>query len=528
MAATREDALVGYGPPGDSGETFARRVQDIDPQAKTVWIGSDQLNKLNAIGVCYRPDLELCDAAMLRLRAGPARYAICGVTHTISRAPNAREIAGYLSAPVMPWDALICTSSAAHAVVEHLLQEQADYLAWRFGAHLQLSRPQLPVIPLGVHCADFDFSTDQRAAARLALGVDQDEVVALYAGRLAFADKAHPFAMYLALQAAAERTGKRLVLIQAGRYFNELAEQAFRSGASDFCPDVRVVVVDGLEFAAYQDAWAAADIFVSASDSVQESFGLTPLEAMAAGLPCVVSDWNGYRDTVRDGVDGLRIRTWAPDAGAGEALAMAHETGRFGDGYYVWGVTSTVSVDISELTDRLVDLVESPDLRKRMGASGRARARSDFDWADIYRRYKALWAELTARRLSIIEHPESLAALVAAPRASVHYQDPFRTFSHYATSHIGSGARLRLSPGGSVDRYRVIARHSLFFEAGLAALQGAARTDALAIAVLTRLAAGETTVGDLARKAHSGLDATILVVATLAKMGLLELSGPVD
>ena len=28
---------------------------------------------------------------------------------------------------------------------------------------------------------------------------------------------------------------------------------------------------------------------------------------MAAGLPVVVSDWDGYRDTVRDGVDGFRI-----------------------------------------------------------------------------------------------------------------------------------------------------------------------------------------------------------------------------
>jgi len=25
-----------------------------------------------------------------------------------------------------------------------------------------------------------------------------------------------------------------------------------------------------------------------------ETFGLTPIEAMAAGLPCLVSDWDGY------------------------------------------------------------------------------------------------------------------------------------------------------------------------------------------------------------------------------------------
>ena len=34
-----------------------------------------------------------------------------------------------------------------------------------------------------------------------------------------------------------------------------------------------------------------------------------PVEAMASGLPVIVSDWDGYKETVRDGVDGFRIPT---------------------------------------------------------------------------------------------------------------------------------------------------------------------------------------------------------------------------
>ena len=30
---------------------------------------------------------------------------------------------------------------------------------------------------------------------------------------------------------------------------------------------------------------------------------------MAAGVPLVVSDWNGYRDLVRNGIDGFRVPT---------------------------------------------------------------------------------------------------------------------------------------------------------------------------------------------------------------------------
>ena len=49
---------------------------------------------------------------------------------------------------------------------------------------------------------------------------------------------------------------------------------------------------------------------MSLSDNIQETFGLTPLEAMASGIPVIVSDWDGYRSTVRDNKDGFRISSY--------------------------------------------------------------------------------------------------------------------------------------------------------------------------------------------------------------------------
>ena len=49
-------------------------------------------------------------------------------------------------------------------------------------------------------------------------------------------------------------------------------------------------------------------MFCSLPDSVEETFGIVPIEAMAAGLPVVVSDWDGYKDTVRDNVDGFEFQ----------------------------------------------------------------------------------------------------------------------------------------------------------------------------------------------------------------------------
>jgi glycosyltransferase involved in cell wall biosynthesis len=420
-----------------------------------------------------------------------------------------------LSAPVMPWDALICTSQAALQTVRHLLRAEAEYLRWRFGAR-RVKGPQLPVIPLGVHTGDFEFGADERQRARRDLAIADDEVVALFVGRLSFHAKAHPHAMYVGLQRAAETTGKKLVLLQCGRFANEMIERAFKEGAVRYCPSVRPLFVDGGVSDDYRQSWAASDIFVSLSDNIQETFGLTPVEAMAAGLPVVVTDWNGYKETVRDGVDGFRIPTWMPPAGSGTPFAAAYEAGVDRYDHYCGRTCQLVSVDVRVLVERLADLVTNAGLRRTLGDNGRTRAREVFDWKTVFGRYQSLWAELAAIRAKA--HAAGDGARADVPKAAPGRMDPFRVFGSYPTRRIGPATVIRRTADTSAARFGALAADPLFSWGG-PALPERSSLDRL----LAGLADGDVSCEDAAKAAGLRVGTVIRMVASLAKMGLVRL-----
>jgi len=70
-----------------------------------------------------------------------------------------------------------------------------------------------------------------------------------------------------------------------------------------------------------------------------ESFGMVLTEAFAAGTPVVASDIAGYRDVVRDGVDGLLV-----PAGDAQAVAEALRLASGASSYLVEGEPPTLVV----------------------------------------------------------------------------------------------------------------------------------------------------------------------------------------
>jgi starch synthase len=515
LAAAAGGELLCCTPSAASYEAFKRMLPEPERAPRTAWIPALAGPSIADVGTLYTPDAGIARPAGLRLPHGIDSWSIVGVTHTTASEGAMAMTTNLLTAPVMPWDALICTSHSVRETLKSVLGEAAAMLAWRTGAG-RIWLPSLPIIPLGVHCDDFDFSDAEREEARRTLGIAPDETVALFVGRLSFHAKAHPFPMYLGLERAARATGRKLVLVQCGWFANDAIERAFKDGAERFCPSVRRLFADGRKAEARRAAWAAGDFFVSLSDNIQETFGLVPIEAMAAGLPVVVSDWDGYRELVRHEIDGFRIPTSAPDAGFGEETARIFEAGRIDYDAYCALTSQTTAMDHDALAQSVARLLRDPELRRRMGEAGRTRARAVYDWTRIMGAYRALFSELATIRARAKNDPAIRTLVERAPRSSPAWPDPFRAFAHYPTRRITPETRVTAGPGRN-GLSEVMA--SPLFTPGSSAAR-ATRLAALAAATDE----APVDVAELARLTGIPLRETLLGVASLAKMDAVRIA----
>jgi glycosyltransferase involved in cell wall biosynthesis len=99
--------------------------------------------------------------------------------------------------------------------------------------------------------------------------------------------------------------------------------------------------------------------------ALREAFGHVNLEAMAAWKPVVATDWGGPKDLVVDGVTGFKVLGKNPEQ------------------------------HIDMLVSAIERLIGDPELRRRMGIAAVARARDEFVWPRLAKRYERLYRVMT-------------------------------------------------------------------------------------------------------------------------------------
>lgn len=367
---------------------------------------------------------ELCH---LRNRAGGEPFPVTCTTHTLNYwSTRVRNLYKVLPGP-RPYDAVFCTSRAAREHLAASFESSAARLA-ELGLKQAGYAGRLETVPLGVRAADF--VARDRAQAQRSLGLAPGPVTLLYIGRLTPMDKCDLTPLLGALFLLARRHDARLVLAgaQTAGYGAQLMEAAAQFGVRG-----RVHLFPDFDSSQKADLLAAADIFVSPSDNLQETFGLSILEAMAAGLPVAASDFSGYRDLVVHGETGFLVPTLGPaDYSFMDAFwPLAAER------VAALQVAQRTAVDMDVLLESLETLIADPELRRRMGQAGRRRVLERFDWPVVVRAMETLWAELKA---------EALARGAEPPAGDVLDASLGRLFGHFPTRSLGPDDQVAPGP----------------------------------------------------------------------------------
>jgi len=242
--------------------------------------------------------------------------------------------------------------------------------------------------------------------------------------------------MYLAIEECSKqlKENQTIHIIQTGWYANDFVKDAFIKEGLEVCPSVKFHFLNGKDQDNKHITLAAGDIFMSLSDNIQETFGLTPLEGMAAGLPVLVSDWDGYKSTVRDKVDGFRVKTISLPQGYGEDIAQRYMMGDINYDLYVGLSVQKVGIDIKDCVDKLKILITDNEKRKEFGKSAKIRAKEDFNWPVILSMYRNLSTELNKIRKTESSNYEKFC-LKNLPSDRL---DPFFTFSSYPSITLNS------------------------------------------------------------------------------------------
>lgn len=445
-------------------ETFRQRITQNGAAPEPHWLLPFDGDALQQAGCVFTPGPVISELAWMRRYVGERRYSLCGITHSVATELVIRSIRDFMVSPTQPWDALICTSVSARDAIGHIFETWGEYLGSR-GFTVGKTPVRFPIIPLGVHLERFA-RTEQAVATGRALrermGLGPDDILVLSFGRLDHRSKAHPVPLFRAIETASRKVRNgQLHLAMVGQFNDPMNQHEFRAARRIFCPSVPVHWIDGADTEMARAMWPAADMFISLPDNVQESFGLTPVEAMAASLPCIVSDWNGYKETVVDGENGMRIPTVMAPAGAGVELADEHARMSFDHFTLISYTAQCTAIDIDACADAIVRLARDPELRRSMGAAGRKRAETEYDWRRIIQSYQELWSELADIRRS--------AEVVGGrdpTRQTVHpdYPDLFAMFAGHPSMAAGPELTVTLAdpdPQHALQQIRGLSMNTL-------------------------------------------------------------------
>lgn len=359
--------------------------------------------------------------AALRNEIAKSCFPISGLIHSLSYPHYGELFLRHLSPTTTDRDAIVCTSLSGKEVVNRLfamLRENYELSPQRFHA------PALVHIPLGVNADDFTVRKSFNAQCRF-----------LIFGRISHFSKMDLLPVLQAFQQLFIRgVKKESVALTVAGWTDEGSDflSSFKNLAYNIGLSLEVVECPNDE--KKRQLFSKSDVFLSIADNPQETFGLTLLEAGAAGLPSIVSDYNGYRDLVQNDKTGICV----PTIGAAQTSQIDRLAPLTFDSHSHLLLAQETAVCIPQLINAMQELIENIDKRLEMGRAARKRIETEFTADILIKKYMKMWENLWKCPVSSQKyflHPSNL-----------QYS---RIFGHYTTKTLHGSLMLQCGKAGN-------------------------------------------------------------------------------
>lgn len=262
---------------------------------------------------------------------------------------------------------------AERGLLEEMVMEDADAVvaecpqdALDLCTHYDCERERLTIIPCGFDPEEF--RVVDRAEARRALGLPEDRPILLQLGRMV--PRKGVDNVIRALRCLRdEHAVEPLLLVVGGNSDAPDVAQTPEIGrleriAAEAGVRAQVRFVGRRRRAELRDYYCASDVFITTP--WYEPFGITPVEAMACGIPVIGARVGGVQYTVQDGRTGFLVEPKDP-------AGLAH---------------------------RVAQLLSDPAIPRLFGRRGRRRAYEMFTWQRVAAQLDALYAHVGGTRKS--------------------------------------------------------------------------------------------------------------------------------
>ena len=105
---------------------------------RCISVNQNDAEALETAGCLIRYDPGIIKYAWARRYHGENRYSLCGIAHACASASVMDIFGQYLTAPLHPWDAVICPSQAIKGAITSILEGWEAYLDEKSGVKLTM------------------------------------------------------------------------------------------------------------------------------------------------------------------------------------------------------------------------------------------------------------------------------------------------------------------------------------------------------------------------------------------------------